>query len=51
MTERPGEDATSAEIYQWMEESFTEALAEGIESTNEDETAEDGEDDEESDAA
>lgn len=31
MTERPGEDATSAEIAQWMAEDFGEALAEGFE--------------------
>jgi hypothetical protein len=31
MVERPGEDATSAEIAKWMEESFGEAVAEGIE--------------------
>jgi hypothetical protein len=38
MPERPGEDASAAEIARWMEEDFGEALAEGIEqATEEDE--------------
>lgn len=31
MVDRPSEDATSAEIAKWMEESFGEAIADGIE--------------------
>jgi len=31
MSDRPGEDASAAEIAAWMEEDFGEALAEGIE--------------------
>ena len=41
MIDRPDEDANSAEIARWMEESFGEALAEGIEqATEEDENDE-----------
>ena len=31
MSDRPGEDASAAEIAAWMEEDFGEAVAEGIE--------------------
>jgi hypothetical protein len=36
MTDRPDEDASSAEIARWMEESFGEALAEGMKQVTED---------------
>lgn len=36
MTDRPGPDATSTEIARWMEEDFSEALAEGMEQAAED---------------
>jgi hypothetical protein len=45
MVERPGPDATSGEIMAWMEESWTEALTEGIKST-----IDEDEDDEESES-
>jgi len=45
MVERPGEDATPTEIMEWMEESFTESLTEGIKST-----IDEDEDDEESES-
>ena len=35
MVDRPDEDASAAEIARWMEEDFSEALAEGIEQANE----------------
>lgn len=41
MTDRPDEDASAAEIARWMEEDFSEALAEGIK-----QAVEDDEDDE-----
>jgi hypothetical protein len=44
MVDRPSEDATSAEIAEWMEESFGEAVAEGIEQaveTNEEDDSDD----------
>ena len=38
MVDRPDEDASAAEIARWMEEDFSEALAEGIkQATEEDE--------------
>jgi hypothetical protein len=36
MSDRPGPDATSAEIARWMEEDFGEALAEGMKQDTED---------------
>lgn len=36
MTDRPGPDATSAEIARWMEEDFGKALAAGVEQAGED---------------
>jgi len=38
--EKPGEDATSAEIAEWMEESHTEAITEALEESEGDVTAE-----------
>lgn len=37
MPDRPGPDASRAEIARWMEEDFGEALAEGIRDAAEDE--------------
>jgi hypothetical protein len=34
MGDRPDEDATAAEIAEWMEQDFGEAVAEGIEQAN-----------------
>ena len=36
MVDRPGEDASPAEIAEWMHEDFGEALAEGMEQAVED---------------
>jgi hypothetical protein len=36
--ERPDEDATAAEIAEWMEADFAESLAEGMASAVEEET-------------
>jgi len=36
MVDPPGPDATSAEIAEWMEEDFGEALPEGMEQATED---------------
>jgi len=35
--EKPGEDASPGEIMRWMEESHTQAVIEGLESTQDDE--------------
>lgn len=35
MVERPGPDASNAEIARWMEEDFGEALAKGMEQATE----------------
>ena len=44
MVEKPGPDANAGEIMAWMEESWTEALTEGIKSTiDEDEDEEESE--------
>ena len=39
MLERPGEDATNAEIARWMEEDFWESVAEGVEEAAEDDNS------------
>lgn len=44
MADRPSEDATSAEIAKWMEESFGEAVAEGIEQAVETDEEDDNDD-------
>lgn len=36
MGDRPGPDATRAEIARWMEEDFGEAVAEGIKQAGDD---------------
>jgi hypothetical protein len=36
MVDRPGPDASAAEIARWMEEDFGEALAEGMKQASED---------------
>jgi hypothetical protein len=36
MADRPGPDASTAEIARWMEEDFGEALAEDMEQATED---------------
>ena len=38
--EKPGEDATAAEIAEWMEESHTAAITEALEESQGDVTAE-----------
>ena len=39
MVDRPGDDASLAEIARWMEEDFWESVAEGVEEAAEDDNS------------
>lgn len=41
MVERPGEDATPAEIAEWMEQDFWDGVAESIRNATEDAESDD----------
>ena len=42
MTDRPGKDASAAEIAKWMENDFWDSFADGIEDADTDESTDEG---------
>lgn len=42
MTDRPGKDASAAEIAKWMENDFWDSFADGIEDADTDESTDKG---------